>query len=237
MTAIVNGSWSILKDHLCFAFFAISRIIDLYNEVLSFTQKEGEGIGAAWSRYKQIAMSGPEFSIPEAMSMQHFVHDLSMKSVEYLDMISGGVLFNALLREGKSILEKILLVTSLEDLQLRAPELYKDVPIITYLDASDIPTSPVRAEFLQLSASELGSNKDIKDHTPSPLSIQEDLLDDDVGDMSKVPTYDIKYLNGEPIEQDLEEFMVAQENLLDLSAIISRDWTEDVEEDDNYIKI
>jgi hypothetical protein len=33
------------------------------------------------------------------------------------------------------------------------------------------------------------------------------------------------------------EFMVVQENLLDLPAIISRDWTEAVEENGNYIKV
>jgi hypothetical protein len=51
----------------------------------------------------------------------------------------------------------------------------------------------------------------------------EELFDDN-RDMSKAPTCNIKGLNVEPIEQDLEEFMVAKENLLDLSAIISRDW-------------
>jgi tRNA A58 N-methylase Trm61 len=55
--------------------------------------------------------------------------------------------------------------------------------------------------------------------------------------LSKVPTYDIKGLNAEPAKQDLEEFMVAQENLLDLSTIISRDLTEVIEEDDSYIKV
>jgi hypothetical protein len=111
------------------------------------------------------------------------------------------------------------------------------VPIFTYPDASDIPTSPARVEFLQLTAPELGLNEDIIDHTPFPLSIEEDLFDDDVGDMSKVPTCGRKGLNVEPVEQDLEEFMVAQENLLDLSSIISRDWTEAIEEDNSYIKV
>jgi hypothetical protein len=46
------GNCSVLKDQFCFAFFPLYRIIDLRNEVLSFTQKEGESIGAAWSRYK-----------------------------------------------------------------------------------------------------------------------------------------------------------------------------------------
>jgi hypothetical protein len=55
--------------------------------------------------------------------------------------------------------------------------------------------------------------------------------------MSKVPTCDIKGLYVKPAEQDLEEFLVAQGNLLDLSAIISKDWTKAIEEDDNYIKV
>jgi hypothetical protein len=62
------------------------------------------------------------------------------------------------------------------------------VPTITYPDASDISTSLAKAEFLQVIALELGSNEDIADHTPSSLSIEEDTFDDDVGDMSKVPT-------------------------------------------------
>jgi hypothetical protein len=35
-----HGSWVILKDQFYFAFFPLSKIIDLYNEVLSFTQRK-----------------------------------------------------------------------------------------------------------------------------------------------------------------------------------------------------
>jgi hypothetical protein len=54
-----HGSWVILKDQFCFAFFPLSKIIDLRNEVLSFTKKEAESLEAAWSQYKQLAISGP----------------------------------------------------------------------------------------------------------------------------------------------------------------------------------
>jgi hypothetical protein len=64
-------SWVILKDQLCFAFFPLSKIIDLRNEVLNFSRKEGESLGAAWSRYNQLTLSGLELSIPDVMFMQH----------------------------------------------------------------------------------------------------------------------------------------------------------------------
>jgi hypothetical protein len=86
-----HGSWVILKDQFYLTFFPLSKIIDLYNDVLNFSQNEGESLGAARSRYNQLALSGPELSIPDVMFMQHFVHGLGTKSNEYLDMTSGGV--------------------------------------------------------------------------------------------------------------------------------------------------
>jgi hypothetical protein len=55
-----HGSWVILKGQFYFAFFPLSKIIDLRNEVLNFTQKDGESLGAAWSIYSQLALSDPE---------------------------------------------------------------------------------------------------------------------------------------------------------------------------------
>jgi hypothetical protein len=78
----------------------LSKIIDLRNEVLNFAQKEGEGLGAAWSRHNQLALSGPELSIPDAMLMQHFVHGLGTESAEYLNMTTGESLFTTWLKRG-----------------------------------------------------------------------------------------------------------------------------------------
>jgi hypothetical protein len=77
-----HGSWVVLKDQLCFAFFKVSKIIDLRNEVLNFARKEGESLGSAWSKYNQLALSVLELSVPDAMFMQHFVHQLGTESAE-----------------------------------------------------------------------------------------------------------------------------------------------------------
>jgi hypothetical protein len=111
-----HGNWVILKDQFYFTFFLLSKIIDLHIKVLNFAQKEGENLGVAWSRYNQLASSGPELSIPDAMFMRHFVHRLGIESAEYLDMTSGVVFVHCTVEEGRPILDKILLVTLLEDL-------------------------------------------------------------------------------------------------------------------------
>jgi hypothetical protein len=139
-------------------------IIDLHNEVLNFAQKERESLEAAWSRYNQLASLGLELSITDAMFMQHFVQGLGTESAEYLEMTSGGVFVHCTVEEGKSILDRILLVTLLDDLQIKAPLISKDGPIITYLDTSDI-----------------GMENEIEDPTPFSMSIDEDCFDNDIG--------------------------------------------------------
>jgi hypothetical protein len=133
------------------------------------------------------------------------------------------------------ILDRILSVTPLEDLQIKAPLISKDVLIITYLDTSDISALPAKEELLQLTALGIGLENEIEDPTPFPLSIKEDCFDDDIGNSSKAPACDLMGLKFKPAGQDLEQFKTSKENLLELSAIISRNWSIAVEEDGSYI--
>jgi hypothetical protein len=161
-------------------------------------------LGAAWSRYNRLALSGPELSILDAMFMQHFVHGLHTKSTEYLNMISGEVFVLCTVEEGRSILDRIHLVTPLEDLQTKASLISDDELIITYLDTSDISALLAKEELLQLTTPRIGMENKIKDPTPFPLSIEEDNFDND---SSKAPTCDIKDLKFDPAGQDLEELL------------------------------
>jgi hypothetical protein len=169
--------------------------------------------------------------------MQHFVHGLGTESAEYLDMTSGGVFVHCTVEEGKSILDRILFVTPLTDLQIKAPLISKDETIITYPDASDISALPTREELLQLTAPGIGLENKIEDSTPFQLSIEEDCFTNDIGNSSKAPACDLKGLKFEPAGQDLEGFMASKENLLDLSAISSRNWSIAIEEDGSDIRI
>jgi hypothetical protein len=91
--------------------------------------------------------------------------------------------------------------------------------------------------LLQLTTLGIGSENEIEDHTPFSLSIEEDCFNNDIGNSSKALACDLKGLKFEPARQDLEEFMASKENLLKLSAKISRNWSITVEEDDSYIRI
>jgi hypothetical protein len=106
--------------------------------------------------------------------MQHFVHGLGTESEEYLDMTSGGVFAHCMDEEGKLILDRILSITPLEDLQFKVPLISEDESIITYLDTSDISVLPAKKELVQLTTPGIGSENEIEDPTPFPLSIEED---------------------------------------------------------------
>jgi hypothetical protein len=128
--------------------FPLPKIIDLHNEVLTFAQEEGESLGAAWSRYNQLALLSLELFIQDVLFMQHFVHRMGTESIEYLDMTFGGAFVHCTVEEGKSNLDRILSVTPLEDLQIKAPLISEDEPVITYPDTLDISALPAKKELL-----------------------------------------------------------------------------------------
>jgi hypothetical protein len=105
---------------------------------------------------------GPELSIPDAIFMQHFVHGLGIEFAEYLDMTSGGVFVHCTVEERRSILDRILSVTMLEDPQIKAPLISEDEPIISYPDTSDTSVSQAKEEFFQLTAPGIGSKMKLK---------------------------------------------------------------------------
>jgi hypothetical protein len=109
--------------------------------------------------------------------------------------------------------------------------------MITYPNASDISDLLAKEELLQLTIQGIGSENEIEDPTQFSLSIEEDCFDNDIGNTSKVSACDLKGLKFEPAEQDLEEFMASMENLLELSTMISSNWSTTVEENGSYIRI
>jgi hypothetical protein len=100
-------------------------------------------------------------------------------------------------------LDGILLVTPLEDLQIKALLISEDEPIITYPHTANVSASPAKEELLRLITPGIGLENEIEDPTPFPLSIEEDCFDNDIGNSSKAPASDLKGHKFESARQDL----------------------------------
>jgi hypothetical protein len=101
-------------------------------------------------------------------------------------MTSGGVFVHCTVEEGKSILDRILSITLLEDLQIKAPLISEDEPIITYPDASDILALPTRKLSLQLAAPVIGTENQIEDPTHFPYQSKNIVLTTPLGTHQKL---------------------------------------------------
>jgi hypothetical protein len=232
-----HGSWVMLKDQFRLPSSRCPKLLIFAMKFLIFLRRKERVWEQLGPDTINLLCRVQSYLFHMLCFLQHFVHMLGTESTEYLDMTSGGVFVHCTIEEGKLILDRILSVTPLEDLQFKAPLISKDESIITYLNTSDISALPIKEEFLQLTAPGIGSENEIQDLTPFPLSIKEDCFDDDIGNSSKAPACDLKGLKFEPVGQDLEELLASKENLIELSAIISRNWSIAVEEDGSYIRI
>ena len=76
----VASDWEELRNRFCLAFFPISEIAALWQEILNFQQKEKETIGAAWDIFSILTRSGPDMSTPNHVLLQHFWLWLSKES-------------------------------------------------------------------------------------------------------------------------------------------------------------
>jgi hypothetical protein len=104
----VNGDWEELRNKFCFAFFPLSRIASLRQEILNFQQKDNETIGAAWDRFSILTRSGPDLSIPNHVLLQHFWLGLNKESALQLDTAAGGYFTHKTTAEGEELLDRIL---------------------------------------------------------------------------------------------------------------------------------
>jgi hypothetical protein len=99
----VAGDWEELQNRFYLAFFPISQIAALRQEILNFQQKEKESIGAAWDRFYILTRSGPNLSIPNHMLLQHFWLGLNKESALQLDIVVEGSFTHKTTTEGETL--------------------------------------------------------------------------------------------------------------------------------------
>jgi len=124
----VVGDWEELRNKFCLAFYPLSRIATLHQEILNFCQEEKESLGAARDRFTTLTKSGPHLSIPNHVLLQDFWLGLNKESALMLDTSVGGSITQKTTEEGEALLDRILENTPpLEPLRVELESCFEEV--------------------------------------------------------------------------------------------------------------
>ena len=75
-------------------YFPPIKFAKMRNDIMSFTQAEGESFYEAWDRYKELLAGCPHHGIPLYMQVQTFYNGLMMSTEIMVDATVGGSLNN-----------------------------------------------------------------------------------------------------------------------------------------------
>jgi hypothetical protein len=221
----VASDWEELRNKFCVAFFPISRIAALRQEILNFRQKEKETVGVAWDRFSILTRSGPDLSIPNHVLLQHFWLGLSKESALHLNITAGGSFTHKTTEEGEALLDCILENTPLEPLRVESMSNHEEVSL-----AEAEPTLSIQEPSPELEDPKEGLQS-------SDLPPFEDDLFEEFENTSNYlcqcqrrPPVPVTPLD--PLD---EEFL--RESIRELTSIMSNEWVEEAEFSPEEIQI
>ena len=229
-----NGDWKKLINNFCFAFFPLSKVVTLRQEILIFKQGEKESLGDAWSRFVLLIHSGPELLIPNDIALQHFWHGLNKDATHYLDVSAGGSFVHKTYTEGRAILDKILDNSCFLDLPTdETPETVKTLEEPAPSAASS-SLSLTKSEDSEPSPEPGTSGEGEIQPQMFPLEFEDDLFQD-FGNTSNYrcrPKPANLVSSPNPLD---EKFL--KETVRELTLIMSDEWLEDVEESPHVLQL
>ena len=156
-----------LQTKFCIAFFPISRVAQLHQEVLNFQQKEKETLGAAWASFYDILSLEPDLTIPNPILLQHVYLGLSKETAHYLDIASGGSFFHLSPRGGKDVLNKIA-----EDTPYMG--IHDECPEIDNIQPQELEALEAKTTTLSLTQPSSSSLEPIPEPISEPLKEEEE---------------------------------------------------------------
>ena len=225
-----SGDWIKLKDEFCLFFYPVSKILKLRVELMTYQQGD-ESLGATWERFIKLANSGPPHNIPEEMLMQHFVGGLKPESAQFLNITSAGSVLYKTVDEVREILEKVLNSTEYTGVFDDPP-----TPPTTPTDKQPLlaltfdPPPPIIEEVLEHpKSSDQETILDDLPHFIPELFTEEEYLE--IGNTSRMPMEQVcassrsKAFIPEAVPQ-----------IEGLSAIMSKEWTEEIESCEDIIR-
>ncbi|CAL8993229.1 unnamed protein product, partial [Prunus brigantina] len=100
-------TWEELSNKFLQKFFPAQKTNKIRQEILRFTQKEGEAFHECWERYKEMISSCPHHNIETWMQMQSFYEGLLDSERMMVDATSGEGLMNKTADEAFTLFESL----------------------------------------------------------------------------------------------------------------------------------
>ncbi|CAL8988176.1 unnamed protein product [Prunus brigantina] len=100
-------TWEELSNKFLQKFFPAQKTNKIRQEILRFTQKEGEAFHECWERYKEMISSCPHHNIETWMQMQSFYEGLLDSERMMVDATSGEGLMNKTAEEAFTLFESL----------------------------------------------------------------------------------------------------------------------------------
>jgi hypothetical protein len=115
----VEGNWNKLTKKFCEKFFPISKVQHLRRQLITFTQREEEGIDQAWNRFNELIEQGPRLGFSGDVLLHTFFFSLTPSCMEHVQMCAGGDLMEKSLTEAAQLLQKISKAAPCEEIGKR----------------------------------------------------------------------------------------------------------------------
>jgi hypothetical protein len=104
----VEGNWSKLTKKFCEKFFPISKVQHLRRKVITFMQREEEGIDQNWNRFNELIEQGPRFGFSGDVLLHTFFFSLTPSCMQHIQMCAGGDLMEKTITEAAQFYKKLV---------------------------------------------------------------------------------------------------------------------------------
>ena len=88
-------------------FFPHSKTVQLRNQIIQFTQKDGESLYDAWERFKEILRLCPHHGLEKWLIIHTFYNGLYYTTKFFVDAVAGGALMNKTYTAAYALIENM----------------------------------------------------------------------------------------------------------------------------------
>ena len=171
-------------------------------------------------------------TIPDLILLQHVYLVLSKETAHYLDIASGGSFLHLSPRGGKDVLNKITENTPYMGIHDECPEIDNIQPQeLEALEAKSPTLSPTQPS----SSPPKPIPQPLEEEEESPLEFPFEIEDNLIEDFGNVKNYPLQARPSSKQCLDLSDEEFSREDLQDLSAILSHEWTMEAEVAENVL--